>query len=150
MLGHLGTEEIASLKPMSRVFRALVLGLAELHLGDLPGAAAHSAEAMRELETVPPAERVDIGGIDPVVMVLSQIIAILVNQGYLEQAAAATARSIDDRRAARPPADAGLGAVAGALGAFRRGDLAESMRLSRELLVLAERLGFQRGSRPAR
>jgi tetratricopeptide (TPR) repeat protein len=142
MLGHLGTEEIASLKPMSRVFRALVLGLAELHLGDLPGAAAHSAEAMRELETVPPAERVDIGGIDPVVMVLSQIIAILVNQGYLEQAAAATARSIEiaEQRDHQPTRVWAMSMARWA--AFRRGDLAESMRLSRELLVLAERLGF--------
>jgi len=142
MLGHLGSEEIASLKPMSRVFRALVLGLAELHLGDLPGAAAHSAEAMRELETVPPVERVDIGGIDPVVMVLSQIIAILVNQGYLEQAAAATARSIEiaEQRDHQPTRVWAMSMARWA--AFRRGDLAESMRLSRELLVLAERLGF--------
>jgi len=143
MLGHLGADEIASLMPMSRVFRGLVLGLAEMHLGDLAGAAAHSAEAMRALEAVPHEQRVDIGGIDPVVMVLSQIIAILVNQGYLDQAAEQTlhASALAEARGHTPTRAWAMSMARWA--AFRRGDLAESMRLSRELLVLAERLGFQ-------
>ncbi|MEO6743495.1 MAG: adenylate/guanylate cyclase domain-containing protein, partial [Caldimonas sp.] len=143
MLGHLGTEEIASLAPMSRVFRALVLGLAEMHLGELTAAWAHSTEAMRELESVPADQRVDIGGIEPVVMVLSQMIAVRVNQGYLEQAATSTAQALEiAEKRAHEPSIAWAKSLA-RWAAFRRGDMAESMRLSRELLVMAERMGFQ-------
>jgi class 3 adenylate cyclase len=142
MLGHFDDGEIAGLAPMSRVFRALVLGLAEMHLGDLPTAWVHSAEAMRELESVPLDRRVDIGGIEPMVMVLSQMIAVLVNQGYLERAATLTAQALEiaERRAHEPSIVWARSLARWA--AFRRGDMAESMRLSRELLLMAERLGF--------
>jgi tetratricopeptide (TPR) repeat protein len=143
MLGHLNAAELAALAPMSRVFHALVLGLAEMHLGDLQDAGDHSDEAMRELETVPTGQRVDIGGIDPVVMVLSQNLAIRVNQGRLDEAAAMTTRALEIAEARGHPPTRAWALSMARWAAFRRGDMAESMRLSRELLGLAEQLGFQ-------
>ncbi|MEP7056484.1 MAG: adenylate/guanylate cyclase domain-containing protein [Caldimonas sp.] len=142
MLGHLTDAESARLKPMSRVFREIVLGLAEYHLGGLSAAWAHSQSAMQALESVPAEDRQDMGGIEPVVMVLSQCVAIRVHQGFLEQADAMTAAALEiaERRGHQPTRAWALSLARWR--AFRRGEMAESIRLSRELLGIAERLGF--------
>ena len=128
---------------MSHVFRTLVLGIAEVHLGQLDAAWAHTVEALEQLALVPPGERQDIGGIDPHVMVYSQGVTLRVHQGYLDQADAHTTEALEAaQRRGHPPTLAWAMSLA-RWRAFRRGDMVESIRLSGELLQMAERLGFQ-------
>jgi hypothetical protein len=143
MQGRLDADELARLKPMSRVFRSVVLGLAEFHLGHIDAAWQHTRDATHELTPIEGAERQDIGGVDPAVIVLAQTISICVHRGLLDTADACTAQVlvIAERRGHEPTRAWALSLERWR--AFRRGDVAESARLARESLALSERLGFQ-------
>ncbi|MEO7338874.1 MAG: adenylate/guanylate cyclase domain-containing protein [Caldimonas sp.] len=143
MMASYPEADLPRLMPMSRVFRALVLGLAEFNMGELGSAASHNQLALDELATVPAAERQFIAGIEPLVMVLSQWMAILVHQGYLDRADAITQEVIERAESLGHPPTRAWALSLARWRAFRRGDMAESIRLSRELLAMADRLGFQ-------
>ncbi|HEX7384964.1 MAG TPA: adenylate/guanylate cyclase domain-containing protein [Burkholderiaceae bacterium] len=136
-------DTAARLAPMSRVFCEVVLGLAAFHLGQLRRAAAHSERADAMLHTVATPERMEIGGIDPEVMVMSQRVGILVHQGRLDEADALTRHAIELADATDREATRGWALGMGRWLAFRRGEHAESVRLARASLALSERLGFE-------
>ena len=143
MQGRFEADELARLQPMSRVFRSVVLGLAEFHLGHIDAAWQHTRDAAHELAPIEGAARQDIGGVDPAVIVLAQTISICVHRGLLDTADACTAQVlvIAERRGHEPTRAWALSLERWR--AFRRGDVAESARLARESLLLSERLGFQ-------
>ena len=136
-------DAAARLAPMSRVFCEVVLGLAAYHLGQLRRAAAHAEQAAAALRLVPPAERLEIGGIDAEVMLMSQRVGILVHQGRLDDADALTRQTIDLAERSGREATRGWALGMGRWLTFRRGEHAESVRLARESLALSERLGFE-------
>lgn len=143
LLNQFGPDELLRLKPMSRVFRAVVLGLVELHIGALDYAHELTRAAMSALGSLPPHERQDISGVDPRVVVLTQSVAVCVYKGLLDQADAHTLEAMAvAKERAHPPTDAWAMSLARWM-AFRHGDMQESIRLSTQLLALAERLGFK-------
>jgi predicted ATPase len=98
---------------------------------------------MRELATLPAEQRQDINGVDPRVLMLTQSVSISVHQGLLEQADAETLEALriaDERQ--HPPTQAWALSLARWM-AYRQGDMDESIRLSQQLLELAERMGFK-------
>ena len=115
----LALENAGPLKPMSRVLVEVLTGLALFSLGRLAEARVATEEALRELEAMPAHERLDITGVDPRVLTLTQSVSISVHQGLLERADADTRRAVDIAEA-RDHALALLGDVAGALMASRR------------------------------
>jgi len=143
LLGEIGADDLARLKPMSRVFHSVVLGLVKVHLGALDESHALTQGALRELEAMPPDERQQISGADPRVVALTQCITVCVCKGLLDQADAHTRAAMQiGREREHPPTQAWVMSLARWM-AFRRGDMEESIRLSRERLALAERLGFK-------
>jgi hypothetical protein len=98
---------------------------------------------LRELEAVPADERQDIGGVDPMIIVLTQSVSICVHRGLLERADAQTreAARIAQSRGHAPSRAWALSLVRWM--AFRHGDWAESIRISHETLALAEQLGLK-------
>lgn len=143
MLQQLAPEGLARLKPMSRLFHRSVLGMVRLHLGELDAAWADTQEALRELETIAPQHRLGMGGIDATVNVLGQGAAICVHQGRLDEADAMTTRIalIAEQGAHEPSRAWALSMLRWR--AFRRGEMAESARIGREVLAISERLGFR-------
>jgi class 3 adenylate cyclase/tetratricopeptide (TPR) repeat protein len=143
MLSQISADELAKLHPMSRVFYSLVLGLVKLHIGELVESHALADEMLRLLDTVPPDELRDIGGVDPMVIAMTQQVAICFNRGLLDQADAHTRRAMqiaNDRQ--HPPSQAWALSLQRWM-AFRHGDWAESIRVSHESLALAERLSLK-------
>ena len=59
---QIGPTDLARLRPMSRVFHSVVLGLLELHLGRIVEASALIDITLSELAQVPEDERIDISG----------------------------------------------------------------------------------------
>jgi len=142
MQAQLSAADVPRLQPMSRFYRASVVGLAELHLGELAAAWAHTREASEQLEQVPPAEIHDVGGVDARVLVLAQSVAVGVHLGLLDQSDAMTERALDiARERGHEPTQAWALGMA-RWRAWRRGEHAEAVRIARESLRLAERLGF--------
>ena len=145
VLGQIGPDELARVRPMSRVFHSVALGLVKLNLGALDEAQALVRGALRDLESVPPEHRQDISGVDPRVVALSQSVAICVPMGLLDQADTQTLQAMQiARERGHAPTQAWAFSLARWM-AFRRGDWAESIRLSHAGLELAERLGFKAG-----
>jgi len=141
MMAQIGADDLARLRPMSRVFHAIVRGLIKLYLGEFDESHVLMTEAMRTLALVPPQERLDIGGIDAGVVARMQCINACVCMGRLEQADALTLEAIEiARRRNHPPTLTWVLSLQRWM-AFRHGDMAESMRLSRERQALSERLG---------
>lgn len=143
LLGQLAGDDPASLRPMSRVFLAFLAGLTHLSLGAAHEAHAATQEALRELASIPPGKRQDINGIDPMVLVLAQSVTISVHHGLLDQADADTRAALQIAQARdHAPTRAWALSMARWM-AFRNGDMAESIRLSQEVLELSERMGFK-------
>jgi hypothetical protein len=90
LVGQLASDDPARLRPMSRIFLAVLAGLARLSLGALGEARAATRDALRELALISPEERQDINGVDPTVLALTQSVSISVHEGKLEQADADT------------------------------------------------------------
>ena len=143
LLGPLGGDELARLRPMSRVFRAIVMALAQFSLGALSESRALIDEAMRELAAVPPEARLDIVGVDPQIVALTQSIALNVNQGFLDRADAEVEAGLQIAQARNHAPSRSWALSQARWRAFRQGDMAESIRMSRELLEVAERLNFK-------
>jgi ATP/maltotriose-dependent transcriptional regulator MalT len=142
LLDQFGPAELASMKPMSRVFRAVVAGLIKLHLGALDESYALMQATLRELASMPPEDRQDVSGADPRLVALTQGIAVCVCKGLLDQADAHTLAAMQIARdRGHPPTQAWAMSLERWM-AFRRGDIEGSMRLSRERLALTERLGI--------
>jgi tetratricopeptide (TPR) repeat protein len=142
MLDQFGPEEQASMKPMSRVFRAIVSGLIKLHLGRLEESCALMAAARRDLEDIPPEALQDVSGADPRVVARTQSVSVCVPMGLLDQADAHTLAAVKvARERGHPPTQAWAMSLERWM-AFRHGDMEQSIRLSRERLALAERLGL--------
>jgi class 3 adenylate cyclase len=142
LLDQFGPAELASMKPMSRVFRAVVAGLIKLHLGALDESYALMQATLRELASMPPEDRQDVSGADPRLVALTQGIAVCVCKGLLDQADAHTLAAMKIARdRGHPPTQAWAMSLERWM-AFRRGDIEGSMRLSRERLALTERLGI--------
>ena len=142
LLEQIGADDLARLRPMSRVFHSVVLGLLKFHLGALDEASHLIESTMRDLASVAPAERLDISGVDARVLALTQAISIRVHQGRLDDADAYTD---DALRIAQERDHEPTWAWAHAMArwrAFRHGNWAESIRESRATLEIAERLGF--------
>jgi class 3 adenylate cyclase/tetratricopeptide (TPR) repeat protein len=143
MLQQIGPDELASLQPMSRVFHSIVLGLVKFYLGALAEAHALAHDTLHELASVPPEQRQDISGVDPMVMALTQSVAICVHLGLLEQADAQTLQAMQIAQAREhAPTQAWVLSMARWM-AFRHGDWAESIRLSNATLASSERMGFK-------
>ena len=143
MLGQLACDDPASLRPMSRVLLALLRGLAKFNLGALDEARAATDDALRELTSIPPAARQDVNGVDPMVLVLAQSVAVSVHEGKLEQADAETLEALQIAQARdHVPTRAWALSLARWM-AYREGDMEESIRLSQQVLDLSERMGFK-------
>jgi hypothetical protein len=142
MLAQIGPADLARLRPMSRVFHSVVLGLVKLHLGDLDASHALTSEVLRTLERVPPEDRLDISGVDPGVVARTQCVSACVYKGLLDQADRHTleAMRIASERGHLPSQVWAMSLERWM--AFRHGDMAASIRLSRERLALVERLGL--------
>jgi class 3 adenylate cyclase/tetratricopeptide (TPR) repeat protein len=150
LLDQFGPAELASLKPMSRVFRCVVSGLIKLHLGALEESHALMQNALRELASLAPEELQDVSGADPRLVALTQIVAVCVCMGLLDEADVHTlAASQIARERGHPPTQAWAMSLERWM-AFRKGDIEGSIRLSKERLALTERLGIdtQFGSGP--
>ena len=143
LLGPLAGHHPAGLKPMSRVLLGGADGLSRLSLGALDEARALTDDALRELATMQPEERMDIGGVDPRIVALTQSVSISVNHGMLEHADEGTreALRIADARDHAPSRSWAMSLARWM--AFRHGDMAESIRLSQQSLESAERMGFK-------
>jgi class 3 adenylate cyclase len=142
LLEQIGADDLARLRPMSRVFHSVVLGLLRLYLGDLDRASALVETTLQDLDGVAPAERVDISGVDARVLALTQAIAIRVHQGRLEDADAYTEQTLQHAQERdHEPTWAWAHAMA-RWRAFRHGDWEEAIRRSQATLSIAERLGF--------
>jgi len=142
LLEQFGSAELASMKPMSRVFRAVVAGLIKLHLGALDESYALMQATLRELASIPPEDLQDVSGADPRVVVLTQSVALCVCMGLLDQADRYTLAAMQIARdRGHPPTQAWAMSLERWM-AFRRGDFETSIRLSRERLALTERLGI--------
>jgi tetratricopeptide (TPR) repeat protein len=142
LLEQFGPDELASLKPMSRVFRSLVTGLIKLHLGALEASHALTHATLRELAAMRPEEMQDVSGADPRIVALTQMVASCVCMGLLDQADAHTLAALQIARArGHPPTQAWAMSLERWM-AFRRGDIEGSIRLSKERLALTERLGI--------
>jgi tetratricopeptide (TPR) repeat protein len=143
LLGPLAHDDPASIRPMSRVFLAVLMGLTKLSVGALDEARASIRNAMRELTSMQPEERQDVNGVDPMVLALTQSVTINVHQGLLEQADADTLAAMQIAQARdHAPTRAWALSLARWM-AFRRGDMEESIRLSQQVLELSERMGFK-------
>jgi class 3 adenylate cyclase/tetratricopeptide (TPR) repeat protein len=142
MQAQLSAADVPRLQPMSRFYRASVVGLSELHLGELSAAWAHTREASEQLEQVPQAEVHDVGGVDARVLILAQSVAVGVHLGLLDQSDAMTERALEiaRERGHEPTRAWALGMARWR--AWRRGEHAAAVRIARESLQLAERLGF--------
>lgn len=136
-------EELAALQPMSRVFRALVVGLIKFHLGALEEAHALVEETLRELAAMPAEARQDVSGVDPRVVALTQAVAVSVQLGLLEQADAHTRAALQVAGEREHPPTQSWAMSLERWMAFRHGDLDESIRLSKARLALTETLGFE-------
>ena len=143
LLSPLANHHPEGLKPMSRVFLSVLMGLSRLSLGALDEARALTDDALHELATMQPGERMDIGGVDPRIVALTQSVSISVNQGMLEHAdeGVREALRIADTRD-HPPSRSWAMSLARWM-AYRHGDMEESIRLSQQLLESAERMGFK-------
>ncbi len=142
MLGEIGADDLARLQPMSRVFHAVVMSLVTFFLGSLDEAGRQVSSALHDLESIPAAQRQDIGGVDPMVVALTQSVAVCFNRGWLDRADAQTAQAMAiaaDRDHA--PTQAWALSLARWM-AFRHGDWAESIRLAEQSIALADRLAF--------
>ncbi len=102
---------------------------------------------LRELAAVPPEERLDISGVDPRVVALTQSVSISVHQGRLDQADAHTRAAMRIAAGARPPADAVWACRWQRWMAFRHGDLDESIRLSRATAGAGRAAGLRGAAR---
>jgi len=143
LVGQLASDDPARLRPMSRIFLAVLAGLARLSLGALGEARAATRDAMRELALISPEERQDINGVDPMVLALAQSVSISVHEGKLEQADAETLAALQIAQARdHAPTRAWALSLARWM-AFRKGDMEESIRLSQQVLELSERMGFK-------
>jgi class 3 adenylate cyclase len=143
LLRPLALDDAAPLKPMSRVFLAVLIGLARFSRGELDEARAATEDALRELESMPPADRIDISGVDPRVVALTQSVSVSVHQGLLERADADTRRALAiAQERDHAPSKSWAMSLARWM-AYRHGDHETSVRLSQQLLELAERMGFQ-------
>ena len=141
MMARIGGDDLARLRPMTRVFHGVVRGLVKFYLGELDESHALMTEALRTLALVLPQDRLDIGGIDAGVVTRMQCIGACVCMGRLEQADALTQEAIEiAQRRNHPPTLAWVLSLQRWM-AFRHGDMAESIRLSRERQLLSERLG---------
>lgn len=143
LLGPLASHHPEALKPMSRVLLSVLMGLSRLSLGALDEARALTDDALHELATMQPEERMDIGGVDPRIVALTQSVSISVNQGMLEHADEGTreALRIADARDHAPSRSWAMSLARWM--AYRHGDMEESIRLSQQLLESAERMGFK-------
>jgi class 3 adenylate cyclase/tetratricopeptide (TPR) repeat protein len=142
LLDQFGPAELASMKPMSRVFRSVVAGLIKLHLGALDESYALMQATLRELASIPPEDRQDVSGADPRLVALTQSVAVCVCMGLLDQADAHTLAAMQIARdRGHPPTQAWAMSLERWM-AFRRGDVEGSIRLSKERLALTERLGI--------
>ena len=142
LLEQTSAEDLALLRPMSRVFHSVVLGLLKFHLGAIEEASTIVEGTFADLAAVPAAERQDISGVDPRVLTLTQAISIRVHQGRLDDADAhcAEAMRIAAERDHEP-----TWAWAYSMErwkAFRHGDWATAIGHSRSAMAIAERLGF--------
>ncbi len=143
LLDQFGPDELASMKPMSRVFRAIVSGLIKLHLGRLEESQALMVVTLRDLAAIPPDELQDVSGADPRVVALTQSVSVCVPMGLLDQADAHTLAAMQvSRERGHPPTQAWAMSLERWM-AFRHGDMAASIRLSKERLALSERLGLE-------
>ena len=135
-----GTERVS---PMIRVTMLVLLGLAKLTLGELDEARRLTDDAVRVLGTVPLAERQDISGVDPRVVALTQSVSLSVHQGLLDRADAETreALAVAEERDHAPTRSWAMSLARWM--AYRHGDMEASIRLSQELLALAERMDFK-------
>ncbi|MBK6864487.1 MAG: AAA family ATPase [Ideonella sp.] len=142
LLEQFGPEELAALKPMSRVFRALVVGLIKFHLGALDEAHGIAQATLRELAAMPAQDLQDVSGADARVVALTQAVAVCVPLGLLEQADAYTNAAIQvAQERAHPPTQAWVLSLERWM-AYRHGDVEESIRLSKARLALTEGLGL--------
>jgi class 3 adenylate cyclase/tetratricopeptide (TPR) repeat protein len=143
LLRPLALDDAPKLKPMSRVFLAVLIGLARFSLGELDEARAATEDAMRELEAMPAADRIDISGVDPRVVALTQSVSVSVHQGLLDRADADTRRAMAiAQERDHAPSKSWAMSLARWM-AYRQGDMETSVRLSQQLLELAERMGFK-------
>lgn len=148
LLEQFGSADLADLKPMSRVFRDLVVGLIKFHLGALDEAHALSRATLRELAAVAPQDLQDVSGVDARVVALTQAVGVSVHLGLLEQADAHTRAAMQvARERAHVPTQSWAMSLERWM-AYRHGDIEESIRLSKARLALTEGLGFdlQRGA----
>ena len=143
LLGQLAGDDSMRLRPMNRVVLTFLNGLVKLSLGALGEARAATIETLRELALIPFAERQDVNGIDLMVLALSQRVSISVHEGLLDQADADTlvALQIAHERDHAPTRAWALSMARWM--AFRQGEIEESIRLSRQVLELSERMGFE-------
>jgi len=143
MLAEIGPDDLARLRPMSRVFHSVVLGLVKLYVGALDEALAIVHATLDELASIPPGERQDIGGVDPMLIALTQAVSVCYNRGLLDQADAYTEQAMQVGRSRdHAPTQAWALSLARWM-AFRHGDWAEAIRLAHKAIALAERLGFK-------
>ncbi|MBP6778221.1 MAG: AAA family ATPase, partial [Piscinibacter sp.] len=143
LLESFGPKDLAALQPMSRVFRALVVGLIKFHLGALDEAHGLAQETLRELAAMPAEARQDVSGVDPRVVALTQAVAVSVQLGLLEQADAHTRAALQVAREREHPPTQSWAMSLERWMAYRHGDLDESIRLSKARLALTETLGFE-------
>jgi len=143
LVGRLAGDDPSRLRPMSRVLLAVLTSLAQLSLGALEAARSATDQALRELSAMPPEERQDINGVDPVVLMLTQSVTLSVHQGLLDRADADTRLVLQIAQARdHPPTRAWALSLARWM-AFRHGDMDESIRLAQQVLELSERMGFK-------
>jgi class 3 adenylate cyclase/tetratricopeptide (TPR) repeat protein len=142
LLGPLSRHDAEGLKPMSRVFLAVLLGLTKLSLGALGEARTLTDDALRELAAMRPDERMDISGVDPRVVALTQSVSISFHQGLLDRADQGTREALQIAQARDHAPSRSWAMSLARWMAFRHGEMDESIRLSQQLLDMAERMGF--------
>jgi tetratricopeptide (TPR) repeat protein len=142
VLAQLAGDDPAGLRPISRVFLAILTGLARQSLGALREAREATNDALRELASIPPEARQDINGVDPMVLALAQSVSLSVHEGRLEQADADTRAALQIAQARdHAPTRAWALSMARWM-AYRHGEMEESIRLAQQVLDLSERMGF--------
>ena len=150
LLGSIPDDDLARMNPMSRVSYSIVLALVKAHLGDLEAAHRLSLEALRDLDRVPPDKREDISGVDPGVMALSNAVSVCVPMGLLDQAEAYTNQLIQIARGRDHGPTQSWALSNERWLAYRKGDIAESLRISQQQLELLERLELRNRFGPGR
>jgi predicted ATPase len=90
-----------------------------------------------------PDERMDVSGVDPRIVALTQSVSISVNQGRLAQADQGTREAVRIAEARDHAPSRSWAMSLARWMAFRHGDMEESIRLSQQLLELADRMGFK-------